>query len=142
MDTLPLESEDTHPYSPESSQVVGCVYRSQKWRIGKLTKLDLADSSTLILRLEPIVELFSKSLRADNPADFGDTIVTKNDRPFPKSYSQNATSFAPMTNPERLVSDKIPEGVLIILFADGVAIISKRPCDILVIEEILARVSK
>ena len=136
---LPLESKDVSPYSPSSFEVVGRVFKNKRWFIGELKKFDFPDSSTLVIKLEPMAELSANYLDSNNLEEFGDTIVTLKDIPLDKTFSQRSQPFSLIISPEKLIPNKILADVLIIRFIDGFALISKRPCDISAVKEILGR---
>ena len=140
MDTLfPLNEEDLLPYLPRYNNVVIRIFKNKIWFCGRLSELSFRDSKFKI-RVEPITQFYRNTSNPD-PKDHSEPLVTIKDIVSERTYGHRCQPFFP-ENPEIVRSESTLDDVLVIRFPDGVAVLSKRDCDIDAVTELLDRAER
>jgi|GEM_PF-1847428 len=141
--TFPLNEEDLLPYLPRYNKVVIRIFKNKIWFCGRLAELAFRDAKFKI-RVEPMTQFHRNPSNLD-PKDHNEPLVTMKDIVIDKTYSTRWHPFSP-ENPEIIKgvvkSGSDQEDIMVIQFPDGVAVLSKRDCDIEAVEELLGRAER
>ena len=134
----PLSKDDIRPYAQQALTVGVRIHKKGIWFAGFLSYFSI--SPYCILRVESITRYKPRIIDL-NAKDYTQKLIDKDDVPISGSFSGRALPFT-LDDPEKVSSDLIPKGMLVIQFKDGAAILSVNNNDIEDITALLLSSSK
>jgi hypothetical protein len=126
----PLTPEDIQPYIHKESVVR--LFIDKNWYAGRLHDFSVHNGNSEIL-LGPVIR-FGHREKVD-PEEPGDVLITENDKPICDSLTDQKQF--PLTSANKINSENMPEGVLVVRASNGVAVLSCRGRDFMSVEILL-----